>query len=82
MMKYFYVILQSVLKNIPVVGSLFGWFVSSPTSGSKGRTFRLQSGEISNQVHFASFHFVVHCVSVYTTSIFVCAYTVLRGTWY
>ena len=40
-----FVLLQSVLKNIPVVGSLFGWFVSSPTSGSKGRTFSLQSGK-------------------------------------
>ena len=39
-----FVLLQSVLKNIPVVGSLFGWLVSSPTSGSKGRTFSLQSG--------------------------------------
>ena len=65
MMKYFYVILQSVLKNIPVVGSLFGWFVSSPTSGSKGRTFRLQSGEISNQVHFASFLEVIMWYAVF-----------------
>ena len=52
-MKYCFVIFQSV--NIPVVGSLFGWFVSSPTSGSKGRTFSLQSGKILNEVHCVSF---------------------------
>ena len=54
-MKYCFVIFQSVLKNIPVVGSLFGWFVSSLTSGSKGRAFSLQSGKFLNQVHFANF---------------------------
>ena len=46
-----FVLFQSVLKNIPVVGSLFGWFVSSPISGSKGRTFSLQSGKFLNCIN-------------------------------
>ena len=65
MMKYCYVIFQSVLKNIPVVGSLFGWFVSSPTSGSKGKTLSLQSSKFLNQVHCASFLEVILWYAVF-----------------